>query len=175
MSVIATAVKHLMAAGVIGDALVAAIAEMEAELRPTDAAAEKRRAWDRERKRRQKEERNSTGIPPDPVESAENAEKSPSLDKSPQTPKINPNPAGEIRARKATRLATDWKPCPIAELPDALRSVAETWAAGEYDRQAAIFLNHWISASGANASKRDWQRAWQNWLYRAEERGGVHA
>ena len=34
MSVIATAVRHLMAAGVTGEALLTAIAEMEAELTP---------------------------------------------------------------------------------------------------------------------------------------------
>lgn len=45
MSVIATAVRHLMAAGVTGEALVAAIAEMEAA-QPKDAAAERRRARD---------------------------------------------------------------------------------------------------------------------------------
>jgi len=168
VTIIATAVKHLMAAGVTGDALIAAIAEMEAELRPVDPAAEKRRAWDRERKRRQREEM-SGGIPVDLVETAEHAENTPSPNKAPQTPKINPIPAGDIRARKATRLAPNWQPCPVTELPDALRAIVGTWAAGEYDRQAVIFLNHWLSASGTNASKRDWDRTWQNWLYRTEE------
>jgi len=172
VTIIATAVKHLMAAGVTGDALIAAIAEMEAELRPVDPAAEKRRAWDRERKRRQREEV-SGGIPVDQVETAEHAENGPSLDKSPQTPKIKPIPAGDIRARKATRLPQDWKPCLVLDLPDALRTIVATWAAGEYDRQAAIFMNHWLSAPGPNASKRDWDRTWHNWLYRAEDGTGT--
>lgn len=66
MSIIATAVKHLIAAGVSGDDLVRAIAEMEAA-QPVklDPIAEKRRAYDRERKRNRV--RNSGGIP---VESA---------------------------------------------------------------------------------------------------------
>ncbi|WP_311271065.1 hypothetical protein [Sphingobium sp. WCS2017Hpa-17] len=66
MSIIATAVKHLIAAGVSGDDLVRAIAEMEAA-QPVklDPVAEKRRAYDRERKRNR--DRNSDGIP---VESA---------------------------------------------------------------------------------------------------------
>lgn len=68
MSVIATAVKHLIAAGVSGDDLVRAIAEMEAaQSAPFDVVAEKRRAYDRERKRIAKENR-STGIPPDSTE-----------------------------------------------------------------------------------------------------------
>lgn len=52
MSIIATAVKHLIAAGVTGDALVAAIADMEANM-PTsvDEAAERKRAYDRDYQR----------------------------------------------------------------------------------------------------------------------------
>ncbi len=55
MSVIATAVKHLMAAGVTGDALLAAIEEMEAQVRAeltptaTSTGAARTRRW-RERK-----------------------------------------------------------------------------------------------------------------------------
>lgn len=48
MSVIATAVKHLIAAGVTGDALVTAIAEMEAAT-DTRSSAAKRQAQYRER------------------------------------------------------------------------------------------------------------------------------
>lgn len=92
MSLIATAVKHLLAAGVTGDALVAAIAEMEASAAcAVDPVAEKRRAYDRERKRAAKIA-SSTGIPP---EYAETAELVPSLDKerSPRPPKeIKPIP-----------------------------------------------------------------------------------
>lgn len=46
MSVIATAVKHLLAAGVTGDALVAAIADMEACAPVTDGSAARRREKD---------------------------------------------------------------------------------------------------------------------------------
>jgi hypothetical protein len=69
MSVIATAVRHLLAAGVTGEALVQAIADMEASQPVTDPAADRRRAWDRERKRKAKQL--STGIPPEQVESVE--------------------------------------------------------------------------------------------------------
>lgn len=41
---IAIAVKHLIAAGVTGDALIAAIAEMEASLRPVRTARQERNA-----------------------------------------------------------------------------------------------------------------------------------
>lgn len=52
MAIIAEAVRHLMAAGVTGEALLLAISDMEAAL-PTakDASAERRRERDRLRKR----------------------------------------------------------------------------------------------------------------------------
>lgn len=100
MSIIATAVRHLLAAGVTGEALVQAIADMESA-QPKDATAEKRRAYDRERKRREKDIV-SGGIP---VESTECAE-TPSLSlplSSPHTPQQTPthtHPSNNTRARK---------------------------------------------------------------------------
>lgn len=82
MSIIATAVRHLMAAGVTGEDLIDAIAEMEAA-QPKDLVAEKRRAYDRERKRSKRKAGKSGGSP---VESADTADKNPFDKKSPQTP-----------------------------------------------------------------------------------------
>jgi len=65
MSVIAAALKHMLAAGMQHDAIVAAVAEMEAGIQK-DEQAERRRAADRERKRA-KRPRNS-------ADSADNAE-----------------------------------------------------------------------------------------------------
>lgn len=93
MSVIATALKHLIAAGVSGDDLVRAIAEIEAAAQPVaDAQADRRRAKDRERKRLRKS-----------AESAETAEdaETPSLPPSPQTPQPPTHPRDETtRARE---------------------------------------------------------------------------
>jgi 5-methylcytosine-specific restriction endonuclease McrA len=50
MSIIATAVKHLMAAGVTGDALIAAIADMEEQVAPSRSKAAER--TDKYRQRR---------------------------------------------------------------------------------------------------------------------------
>jgi len=112
MSIIATAVKHLIAAGVSGDDLVRAIAEMEAELPAArDAAADRRREKDRiyqANKRRQKS-----------AESADSADEgddtpfpapAPSFPPDPQT---NPTPThthGDdiSRARKADFPKPDW-------------------------------------------------------------------
>lgn len=101
MSIIATAVRHLMAAGVTGEALVQAIADME-ESQPKDAAAERRRAWDRERKRSAKAAK-SGGIPVESAESAEKVETDP-LSLPPNENNSNPpahsHPEHESRARE---------------------------------------------------------------------------
>ncbi|MCO5962338.1 DNA replication protein [Sinorhizobium meliloti] len=92
MSVIATALKHMLAAGMDPEAIVAAVAEMEREMAPdVDRAAEKRREWDRERKRKQ---RNSALSGGSPVETGGNqvdvgALSSPEV--SPHTPLPNPS------------------------------------------------------------------------------------
>ena len=164
MSVIATAVRHLLAAGVTGEALVAAIADMEAS-QPVDAVAEKRRAYDRERKRALK----STGIPPETAESTENPSPSPS---SSPDPSNNPTPThGEIpRARKASacRLPESWNPEPLGG--DVAKASA-AWPPGALDRELARFRDWAASASGANARKSDWQAAWRNWVRKADDEG----
>ena len=113
MGVIATAVEHLIAAGVSGEALVRAISDMEASI-PKDAVAEKRRAYDRERKR----DLNSGGIPAETAETAESAETPPlSLPPllSPHTPQITPpahTPPCRTRARTRAEpfVTPDWIP-----------------------------------------------------------------
>jgi hypothetical protein len=102
VSVIATAVKHLLAAGVTGDALVDAIAEMEAA-QPKDATADRRRAWDRERKRQQRE-MVSGGIPP---ESADNADSDEAKEIPPKPPKENTTPQISPKGDTTPQAAND--------------------------------------------------------------------
>jgi hypothetical protein len=42
------------------------------------------------------------------------------------------------------------------------------WAA----RALESFKNHWRSANGPNARKRDWQAAWANWIIEQDNRDG---
>lgn len=60
--------RELIAAGLSGDALVSAIERIEDASDGPETALEKRRAYDRERKRKKT---NSTGIPPETAESHE--------------------------------------------------------------------------------------------------------
>lgn len=34
------------------------------------------------------------------------------------------------------------------------------------------FMNHWLSSTGRNATKKDWGRAWENWMLNAREAQG---
>lgn len=168
MSLIATAVKHLLAAGVTGDALVAAIAEMEAHnVTPEparDAAAERRREWDRNRRREERAAAKaalstvSTGCP---VDFADNADATPFLDKerSPRPPKENnPIPVcdGALRAR---RLPTDWKPS--KPLPQPVADLMGQWPPGRSDRELDGFRDYWVART-KDATRADWDRVWWN-------------
>ncbi len=110
MSTIATALKHMLAAGMPHDAIVAAVAEMEAAMpAAVDPVAERRRAYDRERKRNIK--RNSTGIPPAPVETAESAENAPPSPPPNDNKSNPPTPAPEKttpRAKAEAHVAAWW-------------------------------------------------------------------
>ncbi len=116
MSAIAVAVKHMLAAGMGSDAIVAAVAEMEAALAaPIDAVAEKRRAYDRERKRSM---RMSGGSP---VESAESADNTPSPSSPPDPPNTPAPGKYNTRARKADFVLPDWVPKAEWEAFDEMR------------------------------------------------------
>lgn len=77
MSVIAAALRELMAAGLTGDELVAAVARIEAEMAVSatsdrsSAAAERKREADRERMRRKREAARATNSRPDDREKSQ--------------------------------------------------------------------------------------------------------
>jgi hypothetical protein len=99
MSMIAAAVKHMLAAGMKPDEIVSAVADMEAAA-PKDASAERRRAKDRERKRL----RNS-------AETAENAETLSPKKEIPPTPpkeKTTPIPISVCGDARATDFDQFW-------------------------------------------------------------------
>jgi uncharacterized protein YdaU (DUF1376 family) len=64
---------------------------------------------------------------------------------------------------RASRLPTDWG------LTDARKAVAESERLDPV-RTHQKFTDHWRSASGANARKRDWDAAWRNWCRNEADR-----
>jgi hypothetical protein len=150
-----------VAARVVSTAFAAGIATVNSTGNstgiPPDRAAEKRRAWDRERKR------NSTGIPPD----------------STGIPPETPNPALSLKEYKfkkererGTRIPPEWEPSP--EDHNAARD--EGLPEDIITREAKKFRDYWIAKTGATATKLDWPATWRNWVRRVcEDRGFVRA
>jgi len=125
--------------------------------RPVDAAAERRRAADRERKKLGKILRS--------VEIPRNSAEPPSLPAPSLPPKENPPKGGQ---KKGSRLPEDWS------LSDANLAVAkrEGLSEGEARREAQRFRDWWVSKPGKDGLKLNWDATWRTWCSRAAERLG---
>jgi hypothetical protein len=163
MTVSVAVLKELMAAGLDGEALLAAcvrIANAEQLERPVDVAAERRRAADRERKRAMRL-RNS-------AESAEIAEQNvppfspPSLSPTPPIPSPPISPPKNPHGARGTRLTAQWQPSQ-AELDFALDS---GWTREFVEMEICKFRDYWIAQPGQKGVKVDWPATWRNWIRR---------
>jgi hypothetical protein len=130
---------------------------------PVDSVAEKRRAYDRERKRK------STGIPPDSTGTPRNSENA-SLSKKDKKEDIKEEreALSEQFHRKPTtrghRLPDDWQPAP-ADDATAIALIGPDRRAAELEK----FRDHWRQQAGAKGVKADWDATWRNWFRRAAE------
>lgn len=84
--------------------------------------------------------------------------------RAPQEPSEDPAKAAKRLSKRGSRLSEDW------ELPDDFKAWAlaefPAWTEGFVKQVAARFRDHWIAASGQNASKVDWSGTWRNWCRR---------
>jgi hypothetical protein len=164
-------IARLIAAGTPAD-LIEEVAMLVAQSRLDKEAIESRRRADRDRQasRRNVTSRDITG---DSVTSHDVTDAPPSLDKetSPRPPKeINPNPERGVRAQGA-RLPAGWKPGKLDRSTVSGQIVelrGQDWARCALES----FENHWRSANGPNARKRDWQATWANWVIEQDRRDG---
>ena len=175
VSIIATAVRHLMAAGVTGDALLSAIAEMEAQIR----AEPKPRTSGAIRQERYRRNKSSQSVTCDGSNACDvTSDAGPSLSPSPNENNSNPHPHTHPNTKparvKGRRLPVDWQPEPITG--DLAKRIA-LWPPGDQNNPSAInrelakFRDWAASAAGEKGVKSDWQAAWRNWLRRADEEG----
>lgn len=152
MSVIATALKHLMAAGVTGDALVNAIADIEKAAQPIrSSGAERTAKW------RAKRHGDVTVTVCDEQKG---------FDKEiPHTPL-------EITSKKITTTRGQ-----KSDLPDDWEPDAKTWALADelgFTSQEAWDqldrMRDWAkNADGTKGRKSDWNAAFRNWIKRAAD------
>lgn len=142
-----------VAAAVVARAFVAGANSTGIPRNPVDSVAEKRRAYDRERKR------NSTGIPPEstgiPVLHREKNIRKSSMQNS-------------ERPSRGSRIAADWSP----SAEDRQTAKDEGFSESEIDREALRFRDYWTAKAGAGGVKLDWQATWRNWVRNSAEKLG---
>lgn len=74
------------------------------------------------------------------------------------------------RGKRATRIPPDFA------LTQEMREYAATKTPDvNIDLATEKFINHWNSAGGSNATKRDWVATWRNWMLSDQERAGRNA
>lgn len=127
-------------------------------LEPVDAAAEKRRAADRERKRLRKS-----------AEVGGILRNEPSPDKEiPHTPlENNPNQVTPIAPKGALSPKPRGSRIPSDFLPDLEWAVAAGLSLEQAKLQSAMFIDHWQASPGARGVKQDWPATWRNWVRKA--------
>lgn len=158
MSIIAIAVKHLMAAGVTGDALVTVIAEMEAAQIPIKSKGAIRQERFRERNKSSQSVTYVTSVTKDsPLVPPSDGFPHPSL-----TPPYNPpiKILPKTSKSRGTRLTADW------DIPHGWGEWAEQQGLTikEINFEADKFRDFWVSKAGAGGSKADWEATWRNWI-----------
>lgn len=138
---------------------IAEVADAMEAVPACDPVAEKRRAYDRQRKREQREQEALSGGSPVDM-SADTSPLTPPLKVSPdpfkKTPPISPQPT--IRG---ARLADDFT-APAAWIDWAITK--RGWGRAEAIDEAECFARYWQAKTGKDAVKRDWLKTWQNWV-----------
>lgn len=165
---IAAVIKELMAAGVTGDALVAAIERIEAEGKPRRSAGAERQARWRERHKasRNVTERNASDASQVTLQASHNVTSNATLSSS----SLNLDEGKkEKEKRRGKTLQPEWHPTDShyrdgelwglsAADVDGLAEAMRDWAAGNSNRSVA--------------KKADWDATFRGWIRRtAEERG----
>jgi uncharacterized protein YdaU (DUF1376 family) len=91
----------------------------------------------------------------------------------PSTPPPTPTPeeTTSLRsvAKKATRLAADWRPTPEERAFARSQGLSDP----DIDREADRFRDFWLGKPGKDGTKADWPATWRNWIRRACEMRGI--
>lgn len=155
MSVIAAALKHMLAAGMPHDAIVHAVAEMEASAAPQKTARQLRNARYYAAKSSEKRLKASEqDVSDDSVLKPSRAH----VEDKTLTTVIEP----QVKKVRACRLPTDFS-------PDLVWAQGQGLSPSQAQTEAAKFRDYW-SSKGSNATKTDWPATWRNWVRQSVER-----
>lgn len=165
---IAQMVRKMLEMGIAHNAIVMAVEGAETAAAaanstgiPPDSAAEKRRAYDRERKRK------STGIPPESTGTPRNSETASSL-KEERLESKDLKKEGSQRTIRGSRMLPDWKPD-----PDEWQATVELIGGQRAQSELLKFRDYWIALPSAKGLKADWPATWRNWIRRITESTGA--
>lgn len=132
-----------------------------------DKSAARRREWDREYRRRKRE--NPPDIHPNPPESTRTLHiESSSLSSDSE---VQERKEGKILCEtrlsggRGTRIPNEWFPSPEG-MTFARQTLGHTKAQGELEK----FRDYWAAKSGAGGVKRDWDATWRNWVRNSADR-----
>lgn len=82
---------------------------------------------------------------------------------------LTPSPKPGRGEARASRLPLDWIPS-----PEALEWTATTrpaWAPARITETIEAFRDYWRAKAGKDATKRDWDATWRNWVRREDANG----
>lgn len=128
---------------------------------PVDKTAEKRRAYDRERKAKNK---NSGGIPVDfPPET-----EIPSLSKSSQKEVFEEGSKRESPPKRGERIPPDWQP----NEHDIEAALKRGISRERIPTVAEKFRNHWLTKTGNKTTSTNWHLNWCTWCINEAEWSG---
>jgi len=153
--------------GIPVELIVSAVATLEEAMAaravstgiPVDTSTiDKRRAWDRERKRRKKAESNSTGIPP-------NSTGIPAEQSCIIREKKEEAIQEEVKEKKESkRVARGTRIPPDFAIDDCDREFAASLGIppDTVEAETPQFIDYWSSVPGAKGVKLDWKATWRN-------------
>jgi hypothetical protein len=163
-------IREMYSAGIPVETIIRSVATLEEAMAaravstgiPADTSMmEKRRAWDRERKRKQAAARNSTGIPPDN-----------STGIPPENPcilirekKEEVLPTEEVKEKKESkRIARGTRIPPDFSIDDDDRKFAASLGIPPetVEAETPAFIDYWSGVPGAKGVKLSWKGTWRN-------------
>jgi len=146
-----------------------AVSTGQENVRPVDTSTiDKRRAWDRERKRRKRMSANSTGCPPVSTGQSTGIHRNPPAASSILSSKegaSNKEVTEEVKEKKESkRIARGTRIPPDFSIDDEDREFAASLEIPPdvVEAETPQFMDYWSSVAGAKGVKLNWKATWRN-------------
>jgi len=166
---IATMIAEMHAKGIPVEFIIRAVETLEEAMAaravstvcPVDTSTiDKRRAWDRERKRRKRSSAMSTGLPPDSTGNPAEASCIIREKKEEAIQEVVKEKKESKKSARGTRIPPDF------QISDVDRKFAASLGIppDTVEEETAQFIDYWLGVSGEKGVKLDWKATWRNRL-----------